>query len=561
MNVLIKDPKSKKNQETKDGDQENTSGQENKTESFPWLVFFLLFTFVILMLSSFDNIQETRVDTLEASWNRLKDSRAKLHSGNKFTPEQLHLSLGANSTEVWVTWMTLEPVMCELVYSKVVYDGSRLDREISVTADMSYRRIEESDPKWIKATGRKYRTLFTHRAKMQNLKPGSLYVYRAQSYDCDRDGTSTFYSNTYHYSAKDLSNSRESVNLAIYGDLGLVNGQSIPRLTRDVDDGKYDVIIHNGDFAYDLNTRHGQVGDEFMRKIEPIAARVPYQTSVGNHEIAENFTHYNQRFTMIDSGGSVTNGQHNNFYYSFNVGPVHFVAFSTEFYYFLKDVGLEALHNQYEWLKQDLTLATSPAERAKRPWIVVFGHRPMYCSSRDRDDCSKDSNILRKGLPFLGTYALEKLFYDFGVDVEIYSHEHQYERFLPIYDGKVYNGTEDPEDPYFNPLAPVHFISGSAGCHERLDPFKGTPATGSIKQISDYGFTRLRASRCELSFEQISDDLYGRVVDEVSIKKTRQNFPVKSGENYDCTMAPEVAVECPYGWKSWLCPEQLLLMS
>ena len=30
----------------------------------------------------------------------------------------------------------------------------------------------------------------------------------------------------------------------------------------------------------------GQVGDEFMRQIETIAAYVPYMTTVGNHESA-----------------------------------------------------------------------------------------------------------------------------------------------------------------------------------------------------------------------------------------------------------------------------------
>ena len=155
----------------------------------------------------------------------------------------------------------------------------------------------------------------------------------------------------------------------------------------------------------------------------------------------------------------------------------------------------------------------------------------MYCSCRDKDDCS---NILRKGLPLLCGYALEKMFYEYGVDVQLYSHEHQYERFLPIYDGKVLNGTEDPDDPYRNPLGPVHVISGSAGCQERLDPFMDKKAPGSVIQISDYGYTRLEASRCELRFKQISDDKSGSIVDEFVITKKRQNFPKLSELAHNC---------------------------
>jgi hypothetical protein len=55
---------------------------------------------------------------------------------------------------------------------------------------------------------------------------------------------------------------------------------------------------------------------------------------------------------------------------------------------------------------------------------------------------------------------LEKLLNDYGVDVVIWAHEHSYERLWPLYDYKVRNGSY--EDPYRDPRAPVHLISGSA---------------------------------------------------------------------------------------------------
>lgn len=67
---------------------------------------------------------------------------------------------------------------------------------------------------------------------------------------------------------------------------GNENGQSIPRLQRMAQDGEFDAVFHDGDFAYNMDDENGFVGDEFMRQMEPIAAFVPYQVAVGNHEEA-----------------------------------------------------------------------------------------------------------------------------------------------------------------------------------------------------------------------------------------------------------------------------------
>uniref|UniRef100_A0A6G1SKV5 Purple acid phosphatase n=1 Tax=Aceria tosichella TaxID=561515 RepID=A0A6G1SKV5_9ACAR len=450
-----------------------------------------------------------------------------------FTPEQLHLSLGANDHEYYVTWSTMEPADTYLIWN----------RASSKVLQVIKGEISEGHFDSDVEEGKKYQK-YSYRASMSvnlntkyqyrvvscvNMKKGDIINSDNSEIEGICDGLlekgeelitkANYSSKQYEFLTKSFDDPNRTLNLIFYGDLGLLNAQSVPRLTKEVENN--DLIIHNGDFAYDLNTKHGKYGDRFMRLMEPIAARIPYQTTVGNHEIAANFSEYNHRFTMINRG-AINHGAQNNFFYSFNAGPIHFVAFSTEFYYFLERVGLEPLVDQWNWLKEDLRHATSEEERAKRPWIIVFGHRPMYCSSRDNDDCSKDSNILRRGLPFVGGFALEKLFYDFGVDVEMYSHEHEYERFFPIYDGKFYNDSL----AYQNAKAPAHIISGSAGCQERLDPFNGDHVPGSARRISDYGYTRLVASRCKLEFQQVSDDQNGTVVDQFVISKNRQqNFP------------------------------------
>lgn len=89
-----------------------------------------------------------------------------------------------------------------------------------------------------------------------------------------------------------------------------------------------------------------------MNQIEPIAAYLPYMTCVGNHEMEFNYSNYKNRFSMPNSDGKSIAGD-NNFFYSINIGPIHLISFSTEFYYYL-EYGILQVLNQYNWLENDL---------------------------------------------------------------------------------------------------------------------------------------------------------------------------------------------------------------
>jgi len=406
-------------------------------------------------------------------------------------PQQIHLSLGANPSQMIVTWLTTnktnERPICYYGEEKLTKQQLGSEKEF---IDDGFHKIKR----------------YIQRVTLTDLVSGNTYRYYC--------GSSLGWSSIYWFEALRTDKDFQP-KIAVFGDLGTVNGQSIPRLQQHVHSGDFDAIIHNGDFAYNLDDENGNRGDEFMRQIEPFAAYVPYQTSVGNHENAYNFSHYDNRFTMINSGGEHSNGVHNNHFYSFNIGKAHIISFSTE-YYFYVEYGWNQIANQYNWLKKDLEEANR--NRDKQPWIITFGHRPMYCSDDYRDDCSHKESLIRKGLPIIKAYGLEDLFYKYGVDIEIYAHEHIYERFWPVYDRKVYNGSL--EHPYTNPRAPVHFISGSAGCQERVDSFIPDPPEWSALRISDYGFASLHVlNDTHVHIEQISDDQNGTVVDDFWVIK------------------------------------------
>ena len=157
----------------------------------------------------------------------------------------------------------------------------------------------------------------------------------------------------------------------------------------------------------------------------------------------------------------------NNHFFSFDLGPAHFVSYSTEFYYYTQ-YGWDQIKRQYDWLVKDLIEANKPKNRAERPWIITFGHKSPYCSYREDKQCTNLKRmVIKDGIKIknVGTakYGLEELFYKHGVDLQLFGHEHNYQRLFPVYKDKVYNGST--EQPYHNPKAPVHLITGSAVNH------------------------------------------------------------------------------------------------
>lgn len=93
----------------------------------------------------------------------------------------------------------------------------------------------------------------------------------------------------------------------------------------------------------------------------------------------------------------------NTMYYSLNVGPAHIVSMSTEAYFFYSGAAA-----QYAWLEADL----AAVNRSITPWVVVYGHRSIYCSCDS--DCDAAATTVREG-----TSGMEELLMKYGVDLWI----------------------------------------------------------------------------------------------------------------------------------------------
>jgi len=408
-------------------------------------------------------------------------------------PEQIHLSIADDGHSMVVTWSTLDSTRS--LGGSFVRFG---------TNPQSLSRQSNATERTFVDGGLLHSTQYIHKALMNNLKPNTTYFYHI--------GNSITLSDLFFFKTFPDPESAWSPSIALYGDMGNVNAQSMVRLQEDTLQGMYDMIIHVGDFAYNMDTNNGKVGDEFMRQIEAIAAYVPYMTCPGNHEQAYNFSNYKNRFSMPEE-------KFGDMYYSFNLGPVHFISIDTEFYYYV-NYGKDPMIRQYHWLIKDLEMATRPENRAKQPWIVVFGHRPMYCTGKPKDDCTNINTVTRVGLA--GMYGMEEVLVKYKVDIAIWAHEHYYERFWPLNNYTVLNGSST--EPYTNAKAPIHIITGSAGCDEGKEEFKKDIPAYSAYRNNDYGYTRLKAhNKTHLEFSQVSDDQKGKIVDHFFVIKTPNN--------------------------------------
>ena len=411
---------------------------------------------------------------------------------NYYEPEQVHISLGYSDDEMIVTWAAPSPSQI----SYVEYEEYKDYKEnLNCTGKLKF--MNRAKGTWNKFPNLDYphifqKFLFTCNAVMANLSLGQIYIYRVGS---DEFG----WSKNFKFRAKRDFSKGGPAKVIVYGDLGISpeNDITVDTVLDEVDGFEVDAVIHNGDFAYDFNSRNGKKGDTFMQEIEPIASKVPYMVSIGNHEKGVRILHYYYRFTMPSNSL--------NQFYSFNIGPIHFLSYSTELIF---DNWWDFQSSQEAFIKSDL----SSYNRTAHPWLVVFGHRPLYCSAqqkrpknlprlkppleRHNSDCLVQAPLVRS--------TFEKYWKKFKVDLVVSSHVHAYERLRPVFNGKVVGC--DIEEKHFvvGCKGPVLVVSGNPGQDESYAPVSTTPLEFSVAQDDHVGFGRITAvNHTHLLWEQV----------------------------------------------------------
>lgn len=157
------------------------------------------------------------------------------------------------------------------------------------------------------------------------------------------------------------------------------------------------------------------------------------------------------------------------FWYSFEYGMAHVVMINTETDFpdapdgpgtGLNAGSFGAPGQQLAFLEADL----ASVDRSITPWVIFAGHRPWYTTGGS--GCKPCQA------------AFEDLMYKYGVDVAIFGHVHNSQRFDPIY-----RNATDPAG-LNNPKAPMYLVVGGTGNIEGLSAV-GKNATGNVFAYAD----------------------------------------------------------------------------
>ncbi|KAI0884784.1 putative acid phosphatase [Annulohypoxylon maeteangense] len=331
-----------------------------------------------------------------------------------------------------------------------------------------------------------------------------------------------------------------------------LNHTTISALANTVDD--YEFVVHPGDFAYaddwylkpknlfDGEDAFQAILEEFYNQLSPISGRKAYMASPGNHEAAcqeipfttglcpagqKNFTDFMTRFgdtmsTAFPSQSRVQAAKVNAnkaqllakppFWYSFEYGMLHFTMINTETDFddapdapggsaHLNSGPFGIDNQQLDFLEADL----ASVDRTVTPWLVVGGHRPWYTTGGD--GCTPCQS------------AFEPLFNKYGVDLAIFGHVHNSQRFQP-----VYNNTVDPKGMN-DPTAPMYIVAGGAGNIEGLSAVGSNVSFNSFAYADDFSYAKisfLDTSNMQVDFIRSST---GEVLDTSVLHKShKQQF-------------------------------------
>jgi hypothetical protein len=119
-------------------------------------------------------------------------------------------------------------------------------------------------------------------------------------------------------------------------------------------------------------------------------------------------------------------GSGTNFYYSFDVGLIHYVVIDTEVYRYESQTNNSphpfTAQQQLNWLESDLKKANT--NRDAVPWVVMMGHKGWYMNNwgevQDPDQITTNFT------------AFDDLACHYGVDLYLTGHVHIYQRFMPL---------------------------------------------------------------------------------------------------------------------------------
>ncbi|MEF2967870.1 metallophosphoesterase family protein [Paenibacillus sp. M1] len=235
-----------------------------------------------------------------------------------------------------------------------------------------------------------------HKVEVTGLNPGTDYVYRVG------DGTEGGWSKPGVFTTEgEGEDSFTFLNVtdsqgASEADFALW-GETLDRAFAVFPDAKW--ILHNGDLTEDPEDEAGW--DAFFVNAATWINRIPLMPVTGNHdEVDKESARFTSHFNLPDNGAGKSAAGTT---YSFDYGNAHIVVLNTE----------SKIKTQTDWLRQDL-------RNTAKAWKIVAIHRPAY-----------GGNMYEKIADWIDVFD------EFGVDLVLQGHNHEYSRSFPLKDGEI----------------------------------------------------------------------------------------------------------------------------
>ena len=236
----------------------------------------------------------------------------------------------------------------------------------------------------------------------------------------------------------------------------------------------------------------------WLDKISDIKGKT--RITIGNHEDepSEGFSKYMSAFGLSKT------------YYSFNYNNVHVLVMDSD------HSSYSSGSSQYNFVINDLK---SASQNSNIKWIIVYLHKQMYtspntCSSSSCSNTGSDAKNLRN--------IYHAKFDQYGVDIVINGHLHNYQRTFPIkYDSGSPSSptrTSSSTTNYNNPTGEIFVIVGTGGIN--FHAFSGKASWVKYQQDSKFGALNLIVSN---NGYKLTGQYYtngGGKLDEFSISKT-----------------------------------------
>ena len=294
------------------------------------------------------------------------------------------------------------------------------------------------------------------------------------------------------------------------------------------------LTLHVGDISYSGpnsggNTTLGaMLWDVFLAEQECLSAYMPYMVAAGNHDVCptgidvdgytgwcngdsgwECGSEYLSRYKMPGANFSLPadgyqskrdclptyHSKAAHYWHAYTYGPIRFVVVSTEH-------DFSPGSPQLLWLAAEL----AGIDRKQTPWVVVYGHRPTYCSGIYLNQCGEGGSAHYMAATL--RRRMEPLFVEAKVDLVLWGHEHAYERIHPTVNGTVVSRTTD------RPPAPINLVLGMGGAdNSYMNGWIEPPPAWIAHREMQFGHGRITVlSETELHFEYVAVD--GVVHDE-----------------------------------------------